>query len=113
MLIDIPNLADNISVNQRAEPRRIIAASVEAMWTDRAGESRVTRGMFEDISASGASIRIAAPIAIGSRVEILWNNVRFLGTVMHAHLDGRDHVLGFKKDPGQEQWPGTNRGYAK
>jgi hypothetical protein len=87
---------------QRSESRRGVAARVQICWKDQKGAAQVTQGMLEDISPSGAGIRIAKAINVGSRLDVRWHKESFSGTVKHCRPAGFDFVLGIQKDPAQD-----------
>jgi PilZ domain-containing protein len=82
----------------RKEPRKAIAARVQAAWLDQKGTQRVLPAMLEDISPGGASIRIRAEIRVGSQMEIRWRGEDFTGVVKHCRPSGYEYILGIQKN---------------
>jgi hypothetical protein len=70
----------------------------------------VALAMLEDISVSGASMRIRHAIDVGARLEIEWQRQNFTGVVRFCRPDGIEFILGILKDAvpateAQEQAP--------
>jgi hypothetical protein len=78
-------------------------ARAELQWEDAAGTSRVAFAMIEDLSRSGAGIRLRQPLSVGAKLRVNWHKEQFSGTVRHCHREGMDYVLGIQRDtPGEE-----------
>jgi hypothetical protein len=69
--------------------------------------------MLEDISDGGARFLMVHPIEVGLPVELRWLRRDYSGTVRYCYPSGADYVLGFQKDPGQDDWPLATRRQAK
>ena len=94
---------------ERVHPRRLIAARVQAIYENQAGQRVTTSAMFEDISAGGGCIRLGTPLPVGSQIGIQWLAKLFQVRVVHCRPDGMDYVLGFEKAEDQEPWPTERR----
>jgi PilZ domain len=103
------NPADENLVFKRAHPRKFIAARVQALYDDSSGKQVVTGAMFEDISAGGGSIRLPAPLKVGTPIVIQWLSSQFQVTIMHCRPDGQQFIVGFQKAEDQEPWPTERR----
>jgi hypothetical protein len=82
-------------------------------WKDPEGTSKTSRAMLEDISAGGARFLMMQSIEVGSPVELRWLRRDYSGSVRYCYPLGADYVLGFQKDPGQDNWPIATRRQAK
>jgi|SRR5579864_4432753 len=95
--------ADVGSVSEkRSEPRVNMMARIEALWEDEAGTSHISRGKLEDLSDGGLSIRVNELIAVGSKLIVRMPRGDFPGTVVQCRQNGRDFVLGIKRDAAQK-----------
>ncbi len=77
-------------------------ARIEALWEDEAGTQRTSPGKLEDMSNGGLSIRVKDPIGLGSKLIIRSHIGNFPGTVIQCRQDGREYVLGIKRDAAEE-----------
>lgn len=48
---------------------------------------------------------MAESVDVGSPMALRWLRRDFSGTVRYCYTSGADYVLGFQKDPGQDDWP--------
>jgi hypothetical protein len=85
-------------VEQRREARKALAARVKFIWIDLKGTRAEMQGMLEDISPTGASMRVKSWMDAGSRLEVRWYARSFSGTIRYCKAVGMDYVLGIKKD---------------
>jgi len=69
--------------------------------------------MIEDISPGGTRLRMAQPIKVGSPIALRWLRRDFSGTIRYCYVSGTDYVLGFQKDPDQDDWPLATRLHRK
>jgi len=72
---------------------------VQVTWLDALGSRVRIRGMIEDISPSGASLRIGQALPAGSHLEVHWPGNFFGGTVQNCRPSGMSYLVGIKKDP--------------
>jgi hypothetical protein len=90
--------ADKQSMNdKRAEPRTPLMARVDVLWTDEQGSPRVAPGSLEDRSHGGLSIRLKAPIPIGSHVTVRRGSEELSGTVTYSRPYKEGHVIGIQR----------------
>jgi PilZ domain len=87
---------------KRSELRVNMMARIEALWKDEAGTQRSSPGKLEDISNGGLSIRVKDPIGIGSKLIVQSHIGNFPGTVVQCRQNGRDYVLGIKRDAAEK-----------
>ena len=80
------------------EPRTVIWAVAEVSWQDQSGKPVHERATLEDTSRSGACIRVKAPVAIGSRLQIKWHREQFSAVARNCRRDGNDFLLGVRKE---------------
>ena len=59
---------------RRTEIRMMCADMVETCWKDRAGKTRKSMALLEDISPSGACLQFEEPVPVGC--EISWDSFR-------------------------------------
>jgi hypothetical protein len=85
------------SVNEIKERRFAIMATVRISWKDQAGHLRDAIGKIEDISTSGACIRMSVSIRVGSELSVKWQKENFSGVVKYCRRDGQEYVLGLQK----------------
>src|SRR5712691_12292790 len=81
----------------RAELRTALFAMAEVTWEDQNGISHDAPARFEDRSASGACIRVKAPINVGSMVKIKSRWEAFSGVAKYCRPDGGEYLLGVQK----------------
>src|SRR5271166_4265630 len=80
------------------EFRTAVMTLVEASWEDQNGAVRSMPARMEDKSAGGASIRISAPIGVGSKLRIQWRFEQFSGTAKYCRSEGKDYIVGIQRD---------------
>ena len=85
-------------LKDRAEHRKILMARVDVRWEDEAGSSRTASAMLEDRSLRGAGIRLAEPIAVGTRLQVTSRKQEFSGIVRHCYGHGLQYVVGIQCD---------------
>lgn len=77
-------------------------ARIEVLWEDETGTPRITCGKLEDKSRAGTSVRVEAPISVGTRLIIQGQSEQFSGTVIYCRRDHSGHpqyALGIQRDP--------------
>jgi hypothetical protein len=82
------------------EPRKTMWAVAELIWEDDQGASFRVPAILEDTSRSGACVRIKRPLAVGSRITVKWHREQFLAITRNCRSDGRDFLLGVRREPG-------------
>ena len=91
--------ADMTSMQERrSEVRMLCADMVEVRWQDRAGKTRRTTGLLEDISPSGACLQLETPAPLG--VEIRWESPKreFTGRVLYCVYREIGYFVGVEFD---------------
>jgi hypothetical protein len=78
-------------------------ARAELQWEDPAGTARAAFAMIEDISQSGAGIRLRQPLSVGAKLRVKWHKEQFSGIVRHCHREGMEYVLGIQRDTPAEE----------
>jgi hypothetical protein len=73
-------------------------AVVEVSWEDQFGTRHTSSAKLEDISPSGACLRVKVPVAIGSAMNVNSYRERFSGISRYCRADRRDFVVGIQKD---------------
>jgi hypothetical protein len=69
----------------------------EVSWEDQRGTLHEARATIQDLSRSGAYIRVKSPIAVGSRLKIKSYRDQFSGIAKNCRPDGKDFVVGLLK----------------
>jgi PilZ domain len=86
----------------RSEPRINMMVRVAVVWTDKAGTEHTAEGKLEDLSDGGMSIRVNAPILVGSKLVAQTPHGHFPGTVVRSSKEGQALVLGVKRDVAEQ-----------
>src|SRR5579871_5635052 len=81
------------------EPRKVMRAVAEVSWED-GGESHRSRASVEETSLSGACLRVKRPFPVGSKVTVKWHREQFSAVARNCRSDGRDFLLGVKREAG-------------
>jgi hypothetical protein len=66
----------------------------EVSWADASGLPKHASATIEDMSVSGACLRVRAPIGVGSRVIVEWHREQFSAVTRNCRSDGTDFLLG-------------------
>jgi hypothetical protein len=82
------------------EPRRVMWAMAEITWEDADGTSFRVPATLEDTSMSGACVRTQRPLAVGSRITVRWHREQFSAVTRNCRSEGRDFLLGVRRDAG-------------
>ena len=92
-------------------------ALAEIHWADAAGTAKRVAATIEDISPSGACLRLKTPIEVGSRLTVKWHREEFAAEARNCRSDGMEYLLGVLRDkqgrekenssPAKETLPGT------
>src|ERR1700730_18470787 len=80
------------------EPRPVLWAVAEIAWQDQTGAPYHAPATLEDISVSGACIRVKTPVTIGSKLVVKWQREQFFAVARNCRSDGRDFLLGVRHD---------------
>lgn len=80
------------------EPRTAMMAVAEVRWEDQTGTRHRAAARLEDASLSGACIRVKVPLAVGSKLTVKWQWEEFAGVVRNCRGDGREFLLGIRRD---------------
>jgi len=80
------------------EPRKVIWATAEISWADAGGVARETRATIQDISASGACLRVRSPIEIGARLRVKWRREQFSAVARNCRREGMEYLLGVRRE---------------
>jgi hypothetical protein len=83
---------------QTIEPRSMMWALAEVSWADASGVANHARATIEDISASGACLRVKSPIQVGARLTVKWHREQFAAVARNCRSDGMDFLLGVRRD---------------
>ena len=78
-------------------------AIAEILWDDPVGISCRAPATMEDTSLSGACVRVKQPFSVGSRITIKWCREQFNAVAKNCRKDGKDFLLGVKRDPAQKR----------
>lgn len=81
------------------EPRMTLWAVAEISWEDSTGTPFHAPATLEDISVSGAGIRVQTPVTVGSKVTVKWKREQFSAIARNCRSDGREFLLGVRRDP--------------
>lgn len=81
------------------EPRMTLWAVAEISWEDSTGTPFHAPATLEDISVSGACIRVKTPVSVGSKVTVKWKREQFSAIARNCRSDGREFLLGVRRDP--------------
>jgi len=81
------------------EPRTVLWAVAEVFWEDPSGIPYREPATMEDTSPSGACIRLKTPIDVGSKLVVKWQREQFSAVARNCRKDGRDFLLGVRRDP--------------
>jgi hypothetical protein len=73
-------------------------AVAEISWEDQAGTPYHAPATLEDISVSGACIRVKTPVRVGSKLVVKWQREQFFAVARNCRSDGRDFLLGVRRD---------------
>lgn len=73
-------------------------ARAEISWEDQPRAWRGALARIEDISRSGACIRVPVPIAAGTRLKIKWQREEFSGVAKYCRRDEGDYILGVQRE---------------
>jgi hypothetical protein len=75
-----------------------VAARVNVSWSDQKGMPKRASAMLEDISLTGAGLRMGSAVTVGARLEVQWFRGNFSCIVKYCRASGMDYVVGVKKD---------------
>jgi hypothetical protein len=81
----------------RAEPRTALIAVVEIALEGQAGAQQNASARMEDRSASGACVRVKAPIQVGANVKVSGHWERFSGVTKYCRRDGWEYLVGIQR----------------
>src|ERR1035441_1313604 len=87
------------------EPRTVLWAVAEISWEDHTGTPYRAPATLEDISVSGACIRLKTPITVGSKLTVKWQREQFFAVAKNCRSDGREFLLGVRRDTGHPSPP--------
>lgn len=81
-------------------------AVAEVSWADGLGLPKHATATIEDMSVSGACLRVRAPIGVGSRVTVKWHREEFSAVTRNCRIDETDFLLGVRREAiGKETSP--------
>jgi hypothetical protein len=78
-------------------------ARAEVVYEDKPGAWRGTLARIEDMSPSGACIRVSIPISVGARLKIKWKREEFSGIAKYCRRDGGTYVLGVHRETSEPE----------
>jgi len=94
-------VADTSGMDGREiEPRMVMWAVAEISWQDRNGDPCRVPATLEDMSKSGACVRVKRPFEVGSVITIKWHREHFFAIARNCRSDGRDFLLGVRRASG-------------
>lgn len=67
-------------------------------WGDQQGMVHTLPARIEDMSASGACIRVKIPIEIGTRINVKWCRGEFSGTTKYCRPNDWEYLVGMQQD---------------
>jgi len=73
-------------------------AVATVVWEDQGGASRQSAVKIEDTSRSGACLRIATPIRVGTKLAVDWREGRFSCVARYCRPDGEEYSVGVQRD---------------
>ena len=89
--------------DRRFDSRRALAARVQFEWTDSPGATTRMEGLVEDLSHSGARLRVASAVPVHSTpVALLVEGAQIPATVRYCERFGREFAVGLEFQPGFE-----------
>ena len=94
-------------IRLRLEPRTAIMARAEVVWEVQPGDWRGAFAKIEDVSLSGACIRLSVPIGVGEKLKIKWRKEQFSGITKYCRRDGGDYVLGVRRETSENEAQNT------
>jgi hypothetical protein len=80
------------------EPRTAVKILVEASWSDQAGAVHALPAWMENKSASGACIRIRAPVGVGTKLSLQSRWEQMSGTARYCRSAGTAFLVGVQRD---------------
>jgi hypothetical protein len=89
------------------EPRTMLWAVAEVSWED-SGEIHKLPATLEDTSSSGACVRVKRAFSVGSKVTIRWHREQFSAVTRNCRSEGRDFLLGVRRDPAGDEMPSAS-----
>jgi hypothetical protein len=93
------------------ERRMAMMAVAKVTWQDQAGTVQTLTAKIEDMSLSGACIRVKTPIDVGSEVHVTWCRGQFSGTIRYCrpvNLEFLAGILQFKDERSEPILPAAN-----
>jgi hypothetical protein len=85
-------------MDRRAEARKFCSDNLDVRWKDNTGRSCQAEAALEDISPSGASLRLDRPIPIKTPLVILYPNGSLAGQVRHCMPGDAGYLVGVTFD---------------
>jgi hypothetical protein len=80
-------------------------AVAKVTWQDQAGTVQTLTARIEDMSPSGACIRIKTPINTGSEIHVTWCRGQFSGTTRYCRPDNFEFLIGVLQDKDERPAP--------
>lgn len=87
------------------ELRTAVMVLLEVSWQDTNGISHTVPARMEDRSASGACIRIKAPIAVGQQVVVRSRAEEFSGICKYCRSEEWEYIIGIHRDTSKPSEP--------
>lgn len=88
----------DIKARSAPEPRKAMMAIATISWEDRGGVVHTLPARIEDMSASGACLRVKIPVEIGSRIHVAWCRGEFSGTTKYCRTNNWEYLVGMQQD---------------
>ena len=84
--------------DREIEARMLMWAVAEISWEDASGQHCQASAVLEDRSNSGACVRLARPVAVGSVVTIRWQREQFSAVARNCRRDGLEFLIGVRRE---------------
>lgn len=85
---------------RRSALRSLCADLLKIRWTDESGSGRRELATLEDISPTGASLKVENSIPVGTRLTILYHSGAYQGRVKHCDPQMDWYFVGVEFSPG-------------
>ena len=73
-------------------------AVANVSWEAQDGTAHTLPARFEDMSHSGACIRVRIPLDVGSRIHVTWCRGKISGVTKYCRADNGEYLVGMQRD---------------
>ncbi|HUO34675.1 MAG TPA: hypothetical protein VMU43_06770 [Candidatus Acidoferrum sp.] len=80
------------------EPRTAMMALARVSWEDQDGTPQTHSARIEDMSPSGACIRLKAPIPVGVRIHVSWHRGQFSAQTKYCRKEYSEFIVGMQRE---------------